>query len=145
MSALQNSSFTANPGFFGIAQLRLNVSDLGNTGNGGVKTASRTTVISVQPISLGALTAANPTVIAKGSAPAVSVASQVYTFSTAATSDVRVALSGITSTINMFLLNSAGQNLGQTTTLGYCEQDDTSRRASCRHLYAVSSAKRSCL
>ena len=117
-TALQNSSFTANAGFLGIAQLRLNVSDLGNTGAGGAKTASRTTVISVQPISLGALTAANPTIIAKGSAPAVAVASQVYTFSTEATSDVRVALSGVTATVNMFLLNAAGQNLGQTATLG---------------------------
>ncbi len=116
-AALNGSFFTPTANLFGPATLRLTVNDLGNTGSGGARSITRTTNITVNPIDLEAPTVTNPTVITNGSFAVGETLQRVYRFSLDATTDLRVALSGLTSTANMFLIGPNG-SLGQTATLG---------------------------
>ncbi len=113
-AALNGSSFESVFGITGPAFLRLNVNDLNNTGVGGAKTASKVMVVTVQAINLGALSASNPTLIANGTTSDTFQSPSVYSFTLGATSDVRVALSGLTNIANLRLTNSLGQSIGST-------------------------------
>ncbi len=116
-TALNGSFFTPSANLFGPATLRLTVNDLGNTGSGGAKSITRTTNVTVNPIDLEAPTGINPTVITSGSFVTGETLQRVYRFTLDATTDLRVALSGLTSTANMFLIGPNG-SLGQTAIFG---------------------------
>ncbi len=117
-TALDGASFDPTANFFGPATLQMTVNDLGNTGVGDAQSRFRSINLNVKAINLGSLDSTNTMVHQNGSVGASSTVHRIYSFTTGATGDVRVALSGLTATANLFLLSASGQNLGQTAVAG---------------------------
>lgn len=114
-SALAGSTYSA--GGTGSAQLQLVFNDLGNTG-GGVLTASRTielpVVLPSGTVNLGSLNATTPSVRRSGVRNAQSPPADLYAFTIAATSDVRLNLSGLSDDLDLRVFNAGGQQVGQS-------------------------------
>ena len=118
-NALAGSTYSASGP--GSAFLQLLFNDLGNTG-GGVLTASRTIELSVSlpsgTVNLGALDATTPSIRRSGLRNAQSPLADLYAFTIATTSDVRVNLSGLAGDLDLRVFNAAGVELGQSLFFG---------------------------